>query len=274
MPLFMDRHDNFEGSPLDVAHLHLRDVEVQGKYGARYITYWIDYPRKQAFCFVEAPSAEQAIGVHSEAHGGIPSTIIEVDAQAVEDFMGSIADNPVTADPASLDQQPSLRTILFSDMEESTALTQRLGDDGMMEVLRVHNEVLRDAIAAGGGREVKHTGDGIMASFAAASRAVECAIAAQRAFQAHNNKHPSLQLQVRIGLTAGEPVVDGQDLFGASVQLAKRISEVAGPGQIFVSNVIQELCLGKQITFLDAGEHPLKGFDQPFHLSEVDWGAN
>jgi class 3 adenylate cyclase len=209
--------------------------------------------------------------VHREAHGAIPSTVIEVNERGVEDFMGALADNPVTNDPASTDYQPALRTILFSDIEESTALTQRLGDDGMMQVLRVHNDVLRDALGSHRGREVKHTGDGIMASFNAASRAVKCAIAAQQVFRKHNDEHASLQLHVRIGLTAGEPVVDGQDLFGASVQLAKRISEAAGPGQVLVSNVIQELCLGKQISFLDAGEHALKGFDRAVRLSEVEW---
>jgi class 3 adenylate cyclase len=143
----------------------------------------------------------------------------------------------------------------------------------MMQVLRVHNDVLRDTLASHRGSEVKHTGDGIMASFAAASRAVECAIAAQRAFATHNEQHESHTLLVRIGLTAGEPVVENQDLFGATVQLAKRISEAAQPGHILVSNVVREICLGKQISFVDAGEHTLKGFDEPVRLSEVHWRA-
>ncbi|MEX0786429.1 MAG: nickel-binding protein [Dehalococcoidia bacterium] len=271
MPMYMDRHETVDGTPHEIAELHLKDVDIQGKYGVRYVTYWVDYDAKRAFCLVDAPSIDQAVAVHREAHGAIPNAVIEVNQQAVEQFMGSLADNPVTGDPASTDQQPALRTILFSDMEESTALTQRLGDAAMMEVLRVHNQVLRDALSACSGTEVKHTGDGIMASFAAASRGVECAVAAQRAYAAHNERDALRPLQVRIGLTAGEPVMEHHDLFGAAVQLAKRICDEAQPGQILVANVVRELCIGKDVLFADMGDRLLKGFESPVRLCEVRW---
>ena len=271
MPMFMDRHDAVEATPQEIAQMHLQDVAVQGKYGVRYVSYWVDEVGKSAFCLVEAPSIERAISVHREAHGAIPSAVIPVNQQAIEQFMGSLADNPVTNDPASTDQQPALRTILFSDMEESTALTQRLGDAAMMEVLRIHNEVLRAALSTSGGTEVKHTGDGIMASFPAASRGVECAVATQRAYAAHNERDAMRPLQVRIGLTAGEPVVEHHDLFGAAVQLAKRICDTAQPGQILVANVVRELCIGKDVLFADMGERLLKGFENPVRLCEVQW---
>ncbi len=272
MTLYMDRHDGItDWSPRAAVEAHLKDLEVQVKYDVRYVTYWIDEPAQQAFCLVEAPSAEAASAVHREAHGVVANEIIEVDHQSVEQFLGRIADTPTAKDPTSTDTVPSLRTILFSDMEESTALTQRVGDDGMMAVLRIHNTVIRDALGACSGTEVKHTGDGIMASFASASRALECAITAQKAFSSHNKQAPDQPVQVRIGLTAGEPVMEHQDLFGAAVQLAKRICDQAQPGQILVGNVVRELCIGKGFLFADSGETALRGFEDPVRLYEVSW---
>src|SRR5438128_319139 len=113
--------------------------------------------------------------------------------------------------------QSGLVTILFTDMEGSTALTQRLGDAKAQDILREHNTVIRDALKAHGGSEIKHTGDGIMASFGSASRALNCAVAIQQAFTPPD---PSLSVRaetpypvrVRIGLNAGEPVADARDL--------------------------------------------------------------
>ena len=110
-----------------------------------------------------------------------------------------------------------LVTILFTDMEGSTAITQQLGDDRAQDLVRQHNTAVRDALKAHAGNEIKHTGDGIMASFASARGAVDCAVAIQRALAAGD------AVRVRIGLNAGEPVAEEQDLYGTSVQLAARV---------------------------------------------------
>jgi class 3 adenylate cyclase/pimeloyl-ACP methyl ester carboxylesterase len=169
-----------------------------------------------------------------------------------------------------------VHTILITDMEGSTTLTQRLGDAEAQDVLRIHNAIIRDALEAHEGSETKHTGDGIMASFASASRALECAIAIQRAFHQHNQgvgtHHDAPEpIRVRIGLNAGEPVAEDEDLFGTAVQLAARICAHAEPGQILASNVVQELAAGKKFLFSDRGETTLRGFDDPVHLYEVRW---
>jgi class 3 adenylate cyclase len=163
-----------------------------------------------------------------------------------------------------------LQTILLTDMEGSTTLTQRLGDAGAQEVLRTHNRIIRDALSIHGGTEIKHTGDGIMASFTSAGRALACAIAIQRRFASHNESNPE-PIRVRIGLNAGEPEAEDEDLFGTAVQLAARICAHAEPGQILASNVVQELAAGKGFTFTDRGEATLKGFDEPVRLYEVRW---
>jgi class 3 adenylate cyclase len=163
-----------------------------------------------------------------------------------------------------------LQTILFTDMEGSTSLTQRLGDAGAQDVLRTHNRILREALKAHSGSETKHTGDGIMASFGSASHALECAVAIQRAFAGHNEAADE-PIRVRIGLNAGEPIAEDEDLFGTAVQLAARICAHAEPGQILASNVVRELAAGKKFLFSERGDVALRGFDDPVRLYEVGW---
>jgi class 3 adenylate cyclase len=185
---------------------------------------------------------------------------------AVEEFLG---DAPAQAQRSSVADElasPSVTTVLFTDLESSTATTQRLGDAAAQELVRAHNEIVRAALTNHGGREIKHTGDGIMASFTSASRAVECAVAIQRAVSAQ----PAMP-RVRIGLNAGEPIAEDGDLFGTTVQLARRICDHGQPGDVLVSNVVRELSAGKGFLFADAGVAPLKGFDEPVRLFALRW---
>ena len=271
MPLYMDRHDGVTATTQELVRNHLRDIEVQRKYGALYVTYWFDQEAHTVFCLVDAPSTDAAEGVHREAHGSVANEIIEVDERALEEFMGRIADTPAAIDPSTTDMQSPLRMILFTDMQGSVATTQRLGDAGAMELLRTHDALIRDALKAHKGSEVKHTGDGVMASFLSASQALESAIAIQRAFSAYNEQNPASPIRVRIGITAGEPIMEHQDLFGAAVQLASRICDCAEPSAILVANVIRELCIGKGFLFADSGETALRGFEDPVRLYEVSW---
>jgi len=164
----------------------------------------------------------------------------------------------------------AFRTILFTDVEGSTALTQRLGDAKAQEVLRTHNRIVRDALKAHRGSEVKTMGDGFMASFSSATGALECAIAMQTAFAAHNEAAEE-PIRVRIGLNAGEPIAEEKDLFGTAVQLAARICAYAQPGEILAADVVQQLATGKGFSFADKGEATLKGFEKPVRLHEVRW---
>jgi len=165
----------------------------------------------------------------------------------------------------------ALRTILFSDVEGSTALTQRLGDAKAREVLRAYESIVREALKSHGGSEVKALGDGFMASFSSATRALECAIAVQRSFAAHNEQQPDAALRVRIGLNAGEPIAEEADLFGTAVNMAARIAAKADGGEILVANVIRELAAGKSFLFSDRGDVVLQGFEDPVRLYEVRW---
>ena len=143
----------------------------------------------------------------------------------------------------------------------------------MMVLLQVHDAVVRSALTALGGREVKHTGDGIMASFVSAAAAVRCATQIQRELAKDREPHRERPIKVRIGAAAGEPVEHHGDLFGSTVQLAARLCSHALPEQTLVSNVVAELCLGKGLPFQDVGEVVLKGFDRPVRAHAVTWHA-
>jgi class 3 adenylate cyclase len=160
-------------------------------------------------------------------------------------------------------------TVMFTDIEGSTLLTNRLGDEGAQKLLREHNETVRAALESYNGREIKHTGDGIMASFYSAARGVGCALQIQQTFAARNSANPEGAVRIRIGLNAGEPITEGADLFGASVQLARRICDRAEPGQVMVSDVVRQLVAGKGFAFEHLGAESLKGFEEPVALYRV-----
>jgi class 3 adenylate cyclase len=162
------------------------------------------------------------------------------------------------------------RTILFTDVEGSTALTERLGDAKARDLLREHESITREALKDHGGSEVKTMGDGFMTSFGSATKALECAIAIQRAF-AERNDSADEPIKVRIGLNAGEPIAEDEDLFGTAVNLAARICSKADGGQILAPVVVRELVAGKGFLLSDVGETELRGFEDPVRLYDVRW---
>ncbi|HXV82840.1 MAG TPA: adenylate/guanylate cyclase domain-containing protein [Candidatus Binatia bacterium] len=163
-------------------------------------------------------------------------------------------------------------TVMFTDIEGSTLLTQRRGDETAQRLLREHNETVRGALDSYHGKEIKHTGDGIMASFFSASRAIGCALQIQKMFAARNAANPEDAVKIRIGLNAGEPIAEDEDLFGTSVQLARRLCDRAQPGRVLVSEVVRQLVAGKGFEFEHHGAESLKGFDEPVLLYEVRVG--
>jgi len=196
-------------------------------------------------------------------------------SRAIDEFLSEGEEATALAPAPS-----GLVTILFTDIEGSTTLTQRLGDAKAQEVLRTHNAIVREALKAHGGTEVKTMGDGFMASFSSATRALECAIAMQRAFAEHNeallrqaqDEHTEpVEVRVRIGLNAGEPIAEDEDLFGTAVILAARVAAKAEGGEILASDVVRQLVAGKGFLFSDRGDVVLRGFEDPARLYEVRW---
>jgi class 3 adenylate cyclase len=162
----------------------------------------------------------------------------------------------------------AVRVILFTDLCDSTQQTQELGDEAYMLLIHEHDEIVRVSLHKRGGRKVKHTGDGIMASFSSVSAAVEAGIDIQRSLQKRNEKAEH-SIHLRVGISVGEPVTERGDLFGAAVQLSARLCGVANPGSIAVSSAVRDLCLGKRLDFESKGALDLKGFADPVPVFEV-----
>jgi class 3 adenylate cyclase len=273
MPMYMDIHEVSGATAADVAKAHIADVKTQGKYGVEYHKYWLNESTGKIFCLCSAPNPEAAASVHREAHGLVASKIIEVAPEIADGFLGGCEVNTAGAallpGGAETERDPGIRTVMFTDIVDSTGLTQRLGDDAAMAFLRVHDKIVREALGALGGREVKHTGDGIMACFVSTVAAVRCASQIQRGLAEHEQVRRDMPVKVRIGAAAGEPVENHLDLFGSTVQLAARLCSYAQPEQSLVSNAVAELCMGKGLTFQDLGEISLKGFDRPIRVHAV-----
>lgn len=154
-------------------------------------------------------------------------------------------------------------SVLFTDIANSTQKQQEMGDEWLMNVVRAHNDIVREAISKYGGREIKHTGDGIMASFPAVVSAVDAALSMQDGIATFSKMMQDLAFQISIGISAGEPIHESGDLFGTPVNMASRVLSKAGPQQTAVSSIVKDLCQGKKHIFQELGQFKLKGFDQP-----------
>ena len=269
MPIYLDRHDLSGLTAADVAEAHRKDLEVQDRYGVRFLTYWFDQGRGTAFCLINAPDIETAMRVHDEAHGEVAKHVIEVDLSAVEAFLGRVSDSTPPSSRKHSPADPALRTIMFTDIVDSTLMTARLGDTRAVEMIRAHDAVVRRALRDKCGREVKHTGDGIMASFNDTIAAVGCAQAIQQGFEAFNAASKE-KLRVRIGIDVGEPVADSNDLFGTTVQMAARLCQAAEPEAILLSAAVHDI-VRHDFAAVELQPRTLKGFDQPIALFRLEW---
>lgn len=195
----------------------------------------------------------------------------ELMIQNINGFLAAGEKQPVG--PAKVSQGAGSRavwTLLFTDIVGHTGMMERLGDDAGREVLREHERITRGMLEQHGGSEVKTLGDGFMGSFVSVTDAVNCAIALQRAF-AERNESASEPLSVRVGLNAGEPIEEDDDLFGAAVIVAARIAAKAEGGEVLISDTVRGLVAGKGFLFSDRGDVALRGLEDPVRLYEVSW---
>lgn len=174
--------------------------------------------------------------MHKATHGLIPNEIITVSEDNVLRLLGRM--NEIGGDTAGVNP---FRTILFTDLRGSTSILEAVGQSAFMVLLTEHDLIIRRALVAAHGREVKHTGDGIMAAFDDVASALECSIAIQAGFEALSVEGLTPELRVRIGVAAGEPVDHNDDLFGSTVTLASRICDAADAGRILASDLVRDL---------------------------------
>jgi class 3 adenylate cyclase len=178
-------------------------------------------------------------------------------------------------------EQPDLRThaapdgtvtIMFSDIEGSTAMAERLGDERWLDLLHVHNDLVRTAVAEQQGYEVKAVGDGFMVAFASARRALRCAVAVQQALDKHNADHPDQPISVRIGIHTGEVIAEADDFFGRNVILASRVAAKANGGEVLVSSLVRDLVAGASEFAFDEGRSvDLKGLADAQTVHALRW---
>ena len=257
MPYYMDRHDLEGASPADIFKAHAQDLNVQANHGVRYLTYWFDFDRQSGFCLSEAPNPEAAEAVHQEAHGLLANEIVEVDIKEVDGYLGRTTD-PAGVSEASPIAEPGFRAILFTDIVDSTAIQEVVGDRAAMEIVSAHDEMVRAALRDHAGREMQHTGDGLMASFADATEAGACAVDIHQAIERSDVD----DLTVRIGINGGEPLEKNERLFGRAVNLARRICDAAEGESTLISDVIRDL-VGTSLEIEDRGSMMFKGFAEP-----------
>ena len=162
-------------------------------------------------------------------------------------------------------------TVMFTDMVGSTDMTQDRGDVAAQEIVRRHNTIVRMAISQYGGKEIKHTGDGIMASFDDCTGAVDASISIQRNVSNHNKARPDQPLHLRIGLNTGKPIQEENDIFGATVQLAARVCAATKPEQTLCTESVVARSRGRSEFITPVGNHDLKGFKDPVPLYEIRW---
>lgn len=267
MPLYMDIHNVDGASAEAIAKAHHADMECQHKHGVDCLKYWWNEKQGKLFCLIDAPSAEAAEAVHREAHGLTALKIIEVDPALAEGYLGDsgIDSHGAALLPGttSIRRDPGIRTIMFTDIVDSTALTSQIGDEDAMHLVRLHDRIVREELRENAGREIKHTGDGIMACFTSAAGAIRCATNIQRRVAEDGT------VMLRIGLSAGEPVSEHNDLFGSAVQLAARLCGEARPGEVLASSALADLCVGKKIGFGEPRAATLKGFAEPMQARPV-----
>jgi eukaryotic-like serine/threonine-protein kinase len=214
-----------------------------------------------------APLAERALQQKMDAQG----MVLPADIKTSIDRVASSLER----------ERPNLRThaapdgtvtLLFTDIEGSTALNEQVGDRRWIELLRMHNAIVRQQVAAQGGFEVKSSGDGFMVAFSSARRALACAVQTQRALAGHADKNPDDAIRVRIGLHTGEAIAEEGDFYGRHVNLAARVGAAAEGGEILVSSLLRELTASsKEFEFGEARDVQLKGLAGTHRLYPVRW---
>jgi class 3 adenylate cyclase len=160
-------------------------------------------------------------------------------------------------------------TIMFTDVEGSSELVRERGDRQARQILRRHDDVVREAIRSYEGTEVERAGDSFMAAFTTASRAVACALAIQTNLAALRQDHPEEAVRVHIGIDTGEVLAEEDRYFGSTVFQAARIADLAPGDRTFVSETTKVLAARAGFAFDDLGDHELKGLGSGHRLFEV-----
>src|SRR5450432_25052 len=240
MPIFMDRHDVSETVTAEnIAHLHQKDLKIQGHFGCRGLTYWFDDKRKTAFCLIEAPDKKAIVEMHDQAHGDVPHSIIEVESSIVESFLGRIED-PIRARNTGLNiiNDPAFRTIMVISVNRSALFKN--DSPQFKSSFRKFNQSIRKIIKTYKGNSVKQTDYYYLVSFKSVTDAGQAAFDIQLLSKEFGKQKIKEKITLKIGLSAGVPVTQKQLIFEDAIKLAERMCEIV-KGEMIVSAEVKDL---------------------------------
>lgn len=229
MPLFMDLHkaEDYDAKPTveDIRKNHIADLEVQHKYGVKFLQYWINEEAGLVFCLMEAPDKESCAAVHREAHGAMPCNIIELQGGDYTRFMGE----EFVKNKFDIVERPN------GSFDTGYRFIMSIDNLSIDE-----NEDWVKIIDQYGGRFINNLEGRNMIAFTNSVPAIQCALE----IISQNKKN------LRIGICASEPVTDSQEFFGKGIQHSGWLCDIASPGQIFIAPLVKQL----------TGEHAFKDF--------------
>lgn len=250
MPLYMDRH-NVPGITLkDAATAHQMDLKVQEEFGCNGITYWVDEERGNAFCLIEAPDIAAVKKMHNKAHGLIPHEIIEVDQNIVKAFLGRIQDPGPTQDPDTGEMtilcDPAFRALLVIDIQDKNLLATNFNLENSIFINTAFNQIVLDTINKHKGRIVNRH-NAFLISFSSVTNATACALSILKKLKEKFSAPAFKELNFKIGLSAGVPVDNNDEIFGDTIKASKALAFISKSDQIFCSAIIKELFKGKSL---------------------------
>lgn len=226
----MDFHDLPVGvSAKDIAEMHQADLKIEHKYNCRGLTYWCDERRQTAFCLIEAPNEEAIKELHEKSHGAVPQRIIEVNDTLVESFLGRIED-PENAQNTELNivTDSAFRTLMVIHLKKKKLRTEKI--ETLHAAIRGYNKSIINIVNRENGRIVKQEGNSFLMSFTSATNAVESAIKIQEL----HNCVITPDLEFKVGISAGNPVTNGNSIFEDTVKKAEYLTYVTN-GKIILT---------------------------------------
>ena len=235
MPLYMDRHEGLDATAKSLAEAHQLDLQIQNKFGCKAHTYWFDENKQIAFCLIEAPDKNAVEEMHRNSHGLVGNQIIEVQSDIVEYFLGRISDPATVNHTEQFINETAFRAILYIDCKRILTKSKDLKktERGLSKIL---NDIIRPALTEFDGIEIRINNEGMMSSFTSLSKSLNCALKIQKRIDEINKKNKNNKIVASIGLSTGYPVTNGDDFFGETILLAKRLSEIAAENKILLSN--------------------------------------
>ncbi len=246
MPIYMDRHDVSElVTAENVAQLHKEDLKVQHKFKCRGLTYWFDDIKKIAFCLIDAPNAESIQKMHNHAHGEVPNQIIEVDPNLVESFLGRIKDpDKSTSTDLNIINDPAQRTLMF--VQFKTISLNGIHNSQLKSNMQKAINAISDLLKRFDGRLTKHKEDYLLISFKSAHNAVLCALGLESLYADRIALLYNSNIQIKIGLATGLPVIAGKTFFEDTIKLAERLCFIDN-ANIVISAEVQDLCITENL---------------------------